>query len=387
VTKLQLIDEKFLVRTLKKLVSVNSVNPDLSTDGVGELEIGLYIKKLLEALQISSELDYLSSTRLNVIGNIKGSGMGKSLMLNAHMDTVGIYGMEDPFSGNILNGKLYGRGAYDMKASIAAILAMVKALRDYNIKLNGDVILAFVADEEYNSIGTKKLLEKYKTNAAIVTEPTDLAICLGHRGFGVYEISTIGKVAHGGNNREGIDANIKMGKILYELESLSKKLESKKGHPLLGNGSLHIPLIKGGESLFIYSGLCTIKLERRTLPGERESDVLTEIENIIKNLAKKDRSLKAKVRQTLWRNAYEVSQSADIVSMLKNSVTNVLGKKTQYIGHPWWEDSGLIGNCGIETVIIGPKGGGIHQETEWVDIKSVVDLSNILLQTAINYCN
>ena len=382
-----MIDEQFLVDTLTELVQINSVNPDLDPDGEGEEEIGMYISDLLESLGIESTVTRLGPKRINVVGRLQGKGTGKSLMLNAHMDTVGVKGMSNPFSAAVKNGKLYGRGSYDMKGSIAAILATVKSIKEHNINLAGDVLLTFVADEEFESRGTQELIREYKTDGAIVTEPTNLDICLAHRGFGVYEISTQGRTAHGGNHREGIDANSKMGLLLAELDKLAKRLLRKTDHPLLDSASLHVPLIRGGQSLFIYSDECTINVERRTLPGEEEAGVLKELEEIIKVISSRDKHFKATIKPIIWRDPYEISDRASIVTTLRGCATEVLGYRPAHIGHSWWEDSGLIGKAGAETVIMGPKGGGIHEKTEWVDLQSLTDLSNILLQTTVAYCS
>lgn len=382
-----MINEQFLVNTLTELVKINSVNPDLDPNGAGEEELGMYIRHLLETHEIESTVTRLGPNRINVIGRLEGKGTGKSLMLNAHMDTVGVKGMKSPFSAAVKNGNLYGRGSYDMKGSIAAILATAKSIKEHNINLAGDLVLAFVADEEFESRGTQQLIKDYKTDAAIVTEPTDLDICLGHRGFGVYEITTKGRTAHGGNHREGIDANSKMGLLLAELEKLAKKLARETEHPLLDSASLHVPLIRGGHSLFIYSEECTINVERRTLPGEKETDVLNELEDIIKMISGRDKHFKATIKPIIWRDPYEITERAPIVTTLGQCAAKVLGNRPSYIGHSWWEDSGLIGKTGTETVIIGPKGGGIHEKTEWVDLQSLTDLSNILLKTTVAYCS
>lgn len=381
-----IIDEDFVINTLKELVRINSVNPSLDKNGNGEEEIGLYIENILKSIQVESDFMLLSPKRVNIIGALRGSAKSKSLMINAHMDTVGVEGMHEPFSAKIKDGKLYGRGAYDMKGSIAAMLGTAKAIRDNNITLSGDVLLTFVADEEYESIGTRDIIKQYKTDAAIVTEPTDLQICIGHRGFGVFKIKTKGKIAHGGRHREGIDANTKMGLLLAEIDTFAREIPIEKTHPLCGEASLHVPLIQGGQSLFIYSGECVIKVERRTLPGEKEEDILRELRGMIDAVSKKDKDFHAELEPFIWRDPYEVSKNAEIVQTLTRSATKTMGRKPSYIGHSWWEDSALIGNAGIDTVIIGPRGGGIHQQIEWVDIQSVVDLSGILYETIIEYC-
>lgn len=183
-----------------------------------------------------------------------------------------------------------------------------------------------MADEEFESAGTKQLVENYTTDAAIVTEPTNLDICLAHRGFGVYEITTWGKTAHGGNHNNGIDANTKMGLLLAELNTLTNKLLNKKAHPLLDQASLHVPVVKGGRSLFIYADRCKIKVERRTLPGETEEDIIKELEDIINDLAKKDENFKASIEPIMWREPYEISRQSAVVQTLRECATNVLNR-------------------------------------------------------------
>ena len=377
----------YITETLQKLVQINSINPSLESDGAGEKEIALFIAGEMSSMGIQVEVDEPEPGRVNVIGTLRGSGDGKSLMLNAHTDTVGVTGMKDPFSGTVKDGKLYGRGAYDMKGSIAAILSVAKKLTDLKQNLNGDLVFSFVADEEYESLGAIQLAKNYKVDAAIVAEPTDLNICLAHRGFGIFKIVTEGKTAHGGNHRQGVDANTKMGLLLTELNSYSNKLPDQNKHSLCGEASMHVPLIEGGNSLFIYSNRCTVYVERRTIPGETKELILAELKEIIDKLKEKDPNFKASITCEIWRNPYEINSNSSIVKHLLKMSENVLGYQPSYIGHTWWEDSAIFGHAGIETVIIGPKGGGIHENEEWVEINSVKKLSEILYQTAIAYCN
>ena len=372
-----MIDKDFTIKTLQKLVQIHSVNPDLEDGGAGEAEIGRYIFTLLEKLGIETEIDEISPGRLNVTGVIKGDGTGPSLMLNAHMDTVGVKGMDEPFSGKIDDGKLFGRGSYDMKGSIASILAAAKSIKEERISLKGDLILSFVADEEYESIGAQALVKKIKTDKAIVAEPTNLNLCTAHRGFGIWKITTKGKTAHGGNHHLGVDANMNMGLLLTELHKRSKDLPKKKKHPLCGEASLHVPMIRGGRSLFIYADECTIRLERRTLPGEKKKQIETELLEIIEKLHKQHSGFEAELESVIWRSPYEINQSASIVKEVVKAVAGITGKQPGIIGHTWWEDSAIFGDAGIETVILGPKGGGIHEDVEWVEIDSVIKLAEI----------
>ena len=372
-----MIDQDFTIKTLQKLVQINSVNPDLENGGAGEAEIGSYIFTLLEKMGIETEIDEIAPGRLNVTGVIKGEGTGPSLMLNAHMDTVGVKGMVDPFSGKIADGVLFGRGAYDMKGSIAAILAAAKSIREERVSLKGDLVLSFVADEEYESIGAQALVNKIKTDSAIVTEPTNLNLCTAHRGFGIWKITTKGKTAHGGNHHLGVDANMNMGLLLAEFHKKSKDLSEKKSHQLCGEASMHVPMISGGRSLFIYADECVIRLERRTLPGEKKEQIETELLEILEKLRDQHAGFEAEMESEIWRSPYEIDRSASIVKDLEKAVAGITGKPPKIIGHTWWEDSAIFGDAGIETVILGPKGGGIHEDVEWVEIDSVIKLAEI----------
>ena len=177
------IDEPFTVEVLQQLVRTNSVNPSLSPAGAGEADIARYTAGVLRDLGLDVQLHEPEPGRVSVVGRLRGTGGGRALMLNAHYDTVAVDEMADPFGGDIQDGNLFGRGAYDMKGSLAASIGAVKSIRDAGIQLRGDVLIAAVADEEYASLGTSDLVGRYKVDGAIVTEPTSLRICLAHKGF------------------------------------------------------------------------------------------------------------------------------------------------------------------------------------------------------------
>ena len=374
-----MIDKIYITETLQKLVQINSVNPGLDEDGPGEQEIGTYIAERLREMGIEPMVDELAPGRVNVTGVIKGSGTGRSLMLNAHMDTVGVKGMAEPFSGRIEDGKLYGRGAYDMKGSIAAILGAAKAIRDSAMTLKGDLVLSFVADEEYESIGAEALVKKIRTDDAIVTEPTDLRLCTAHRGFGIWKITTKGKTAHGGNHHLGVDANGNMGLLMAELHRRAEKLQEENVHPLCGAASMHLPLVSGGRSLFVYSHECELHVERRTIPGESREEIEGELKELLKELEGRHKGFKAEMELVIWRSPYEIDATKSIVKRVSDALVGVTGMQPEIIGHTWWEDSAIFGDAGIETVVLGPRGGGIHEDVEWVELESVCDLAKVIL--------
>ncbi len=174
-----------------RLVEIESINPDVVPGGSGELGLARFVAEWCERARLEVSVEEAAPGRPNVIAVARGTGGGRSLMLNAHMDTVGVAGMTDPFVPRLAGGRLYGRGAYDMKGSLAAcMLATVEARRR---RLGGDVTLAAVADEEFASVGTAAAAERWPVDAAIVTEPTELQVAVAHRGFVHVEWRLVGE--------------------------------------------------------------------------------------------------------------------------------------------------------------------------------------------------
>ena len=194
------------------LVAIDSVNPDLVPGGAGEGEVASYVAAWMRDAGLEVEIDEAAPGRPSVVGVARGSGGGRTLMLNGHLDTVGVEGMERPFDPVVRDGRLYARGGYDMKAGVAA--CMIAAKRLASDDLAGDVIVAAVADEEYASIGTRSVLRRWSADAAIVTEPTALRVCVAHKGFVWAELETTGRAAHGSRPAEGVDAITRMAPAL-----------------------------------------------------------------------------------------------------------------------------------------------------------------------------
>jgi len=380
------IDREYLVKTLSDLIGINSINPQLVPVGHGEAEIAAYIAEALRRLNLEVTTHEPESGRVSVVGRLKGKGGGRSLMLNGHIDTVGIEGMPEPFSATIRNGKMYGRGAYDMKGSIAACMTAIKALVEAKAVFNGEMLLAAVADEEYFSLGTAEVISHYKVDGAIVTEATEMNLCRGHKGFVWLEVETFGHAAHGSRFDEGVDANMMMGGFLAELDKLEKDLRARSPHPLVGPPSLHAALINGGSGLSTYAASCKLKIERRTIPGETEAQVVSELQKIIENLAAADSTFKATANAFCTRDPFEVAENAEIVRVVEKAATRVRGVSPRHIGQTFWMDSALLAAAGVETVVIGPIGAGAHADEEWVDLQSLVELAQILAEAALYYC-
>lgn len=381
------IDREYLINTLTEMVQINSTNPSLSPDGVGEAEIAAYVADSMVKIGLDAQTYEIKPGRFNVVGTLKGKGKkGRSLLLNAHMDTVGVEGMSEPFAGAVRNGKMFGRGTYDMKGSLASMMAAAKALIDSGVELGGDLLVTAVADEEYASIGSEALVKMVQADGAIVTEPTELAICRAHRGFIWYKVETIGRAAHGSRFKEGIDANIRMGRFLAKLEGLEKVLRNRTPHPLTGPPSIHAPLIRGGTEVSVYAAQCELHIERRTIPGEDEPQATREIQELLDELSNDDPTFSATLDVYFQRPPFETTPTASILKTLERKAKLHLGTELSQIGQTFWTDAALFAAAGMETILIGPSGKGLHSAEEWVDIESLIILAKILADTAIAYC-
>lgn len=380
------LDREYILHTLQSLVRIDSRNPDLETGAPGEMDLALHVRALLSSWGYDSELHELGGRRANVVARRPGTGSGPSLMINVHLDTVGTEGMEEPFSGALREGRVYGRGAQDTKGGMAAVLALAHALSEGSQCLSGDLVLAFVADEENASIGTADLVTRLRTDAAIVIEPSELDVVVGHRGFGIFRIHTQGKMAHGGRPDLGIDANLHMGLVLAELDGLRRQWERDWPHPQLGSASLHVPVLKGGRHCFVYADSCQADVECRTVPGQTAENTELAFVQAVERVAAGRPDFKAWVEPLMWRGAHAIDPSRPIVCAVQTASARVLGREARTSWHRWWEDSGILGEEGIDAVILGPTGGGLHTETEWVDLDSVVQLAGILLESTRIYC-
>lgn len=382
-----MIDEAFLLETLQDLVRCRSVNPSLDTTCSGEQEIGNYLAERLKSFNVEVAVQPVEDNRSNIVGIIKGSGGGKSLLLNGHMDTVGLTGMTiEPLQPEFKQGRLYGRGSEDMKGGIAAIVAAAEAVIRHRLELTGDVILAFVVDEEYKSRGTETLMAEYRADAAIVTEPTALTIALAHKGFAWGCIEVFGKAAHGSRPEEGIDAIVKAGKILAEIDTLQKKILTPKRHPLVGYPSIHASLIEGGREISTYPDYCKIELERRTIPGEPAEILTGELNAVIDRIKADDPQLNARSSLTFSRPSLELSANEPVALSLAGSFKRVTGREPVLGGASFWTDAALIAAAGIPALNFGPSGGGLHGAVEYVDVESVNQTAAVLVDVIADFC-
>ena len=383
-----------LSKLISDLVAINSVNPDLAPGGAGEGDIADFIAAWGRDNDLEVHIQEAAPKRPNVILIARGrsaastrSGGGKSLMLNAHTDTVGVSDMEAPFQPVIKDGRLYGRGAYDMKSGLAACMLALKAAQNKNLR--GDVMLSAVVDEEYGSIGTEALLAewgRWQCDAVLIAEPTELDISIAHRGFVWVDIETFGVAAHGSRPHLGVDAIAKMGKVLVALDAHDRAMRAAQTHEFLASGSLHASLISGGEELSMIPAHCRLQVERRTIPGETQSSVEFEINDILAEIAAADPDFKAQAKATFARSPYSIDASHPLVQQLKSIAETKLGGEVKLVGSSWWMDSALFGDAGIPTVVLGPAGAGAHAIEEWVDLASVEGCRDIYTDLIADFC-
>lgn len=380
------IDPDRVTDLLARLVRINSINPFFSEGQTNEREIAAFVAEDLRSFGAHVEIREPEPGRTSVLGTLPGQGGGRSLMLYAHMDTVGVGGMPDPFSAEVRDGRMYGRGAYDMKCGLAACLAAARAVAESGIPLAGDLIVLGVADEEVASLGLFDVLTMCRPDAAIVTEPTELDLCRAHKGFIWIEVETEGRAAHGSRFDLGIDANLRMGRFLGRLDGLERELRSRPGHPLVGPPSLHAGTLRGGTAPSIYAASCRLEIERRTIPGETEAGCVAELQALADELSAADPTFRAKIRPFLTRPPFEVAADAPIVETVAEASAAVLGRTPDMVGQTFWMDASLLAEAGVETVVMGAHGTGAHADEEWVDLRSVAQLTEILARAAVAWC-
>jgi acetylornithine deacetylase len=356
----------------QRLVQTESINPELDDAGSGEGPVGRVVAEWCEGAGLEVQLEEVGRGRTNVVARAPGKGGGQTLLLNGHLDTVGVAGMAEPFSGRIEGDRLYGRGSYDMKGAVAACLVACEGAS--HLALRGDVIVTAVADEEFASVGTEAVVATHRAAAAIVAEPTGERLGVAHRGFAGFHVRVAGRAAHGSMPELGIDAIARTGPLLTRLAELDAGLRGSRPHPLLGTGSAHASVISGGQEFSSYPAFCDLHGERRTVPGENDDDVAREIAAVVGDV-------EAAWELTVTRNPFEIDGAEKIVELAARHAG-----EPERIGLPFWTDAALLQAAGIPTVLLGPKGEGAHAEVEWVSLESLERCVGIYLAVAAELC-
>lgn len=362
-----------LTQLVCDLVAIDSVNPSLVPGGAGEREIAAFVARWAGEHGLEAEVLEATPGRPSVLVRARGTGGGRTLLLCGHLDTVGVDGMDAPHTPRIEGDRLHARGGYDMKAGLAA--ALVAAARAAQAGLAGDVVVAAVADEEHASLGVQECLRHVTADGAIVTEPTELDLVVAHKGFVWAEITVTGRAAHGSRPHLGVDAIVHAGPILTALGALDERLGAHK-HPLLGRGSVHASLIRGGAEMSSYPAACVIGIERRTLPGETAATVEAELSELLATCA-----APATAQITLVREPFEVDPAEPVVAL----AADVLGGPAP-AGASYWADAAFLAAAGIPTLMYGPSGEGAHAQVEWVSLADTATVAEHLTAIARRFC-
>jgi acetylornithine deacetylase len=373
------------VALTRLLVQVDSRNPDLVSGAPGEGEVARALCSVLQSWGFRADLQEITAGRPNVVARI-GSPGGRTLMFNGHLDVVGVDGMtHPPFDATTRDGRMYGRGATDMKAGVAAMCCA--AWRAAQAGLAGEIVIAAVIDEEWKSAGTQGLIERgVRADACVVTEPTRLAIAPAHKGFTWTEVTFTGRAAHGSRHDVGIDAIRHAGMFLAELDRVEREELVRQTHPLLGHASLHAASVSGGSGWSTYPDRCVVEIERRTVPGETPDDAVREMEQAVARVTKTAPGMRAEVRHVFSQWPSDVAVDAPIVRALEAAMRTTQ-EPVSVEGLSCWTDAALLNAAGIPAICYGPGDISIaHSATEWVVEAEITRAAGVLERLAIDWC-
>jgi acetylornithine deacetylase len=368
---------------LAEMVSIDSTNPDLA-GGPGEAAFAAYLARRLESLGLDVDLWDVVPGRPNVVGRLPGSGGGRSLMLLGHLDVVGPWGPE-AFAPVVRDGRMYGRGAADMKCGFAAALLALEALLASGVRLAGDLLVAGVIDEEWASIGAEALPDRWRPDGAVLVECTGLDVVIEHGGFAWYEMESHGVEAAGADPEHGVDGIALLAPVLAGITALDAELE-RRPRAAYGRGSIHASTIAGGTQLPAYPGLCTLGIERCLIAGETVAESRTEMDALLGGAHDADPRFRGELRTVVAREPMVQAADEPVIAAVAEAAEAVLGRPASLTGDIGWGDSGLLVEAGIPVVTFGPLGDGEHTAGEWVDLASVAATAAVLEGTARGFC-
>lgn len=363
-----------IVALAGELIRIPSVNPAIAPDEAhGERAVATFACEWLAARGIRSWLEEAAPGRPNAVAEVAGEA-GPTLVFCAHLDTVGTAGMTiPPFEPQVRDGRLYGRGSYDMKGAAAACMSAAAALQ--GSRFRGRLLLALVADEEHASLGAADFVRRHPADGCILTEASAGALVLAHKGFVWAELVTRGRAAHGSRWDLGVSAIGRMGRVIAALERFDQETLRARVHELVGPASMHCALVQGGSGLSTYSPECRLTIERRTLPGETPAQVLDELHGVVRAIGEE-----AEITLLLDRPPLTAKHDSGIARCVRDAATAVAGAPPAQTGVAYWMDAALFAGAGIPTVNYGPDGAGAHETVEWADVASLVTCARVLAE-------
>jgi acetylornithine deacetylase len=372
------------IEMTRALVAIPSVNPDLGgPEGTeNEERVARLCARWLQAWGCPVEVTEVAPGRPNVVARLRGRRHGPTLLLNGHTDTVGVDGMTiPPFDPQLRDGKLLGRGSCDMKSGVATILAVARHFAGLEGDFPGELVIALTPDEEYGSIGMDALLDQgLSADAAIVTEPTSLAIMPANRGFLVIRVLVRGVMAHGSRPDLGRDAIRGAGRILDALDFFEEEAARDPSHPLLGSSTIHAGTIRGGTAVSVYPDRCELTLEARTLPGQGADSVMRRFGLVLDEARRRDPELDVEVEEVLFRPGTELEADAPLVLALSEALRGE-GEEVRIEGMSAWVEAALLNEAGIPALCFGPGAiGKAHTVDEFVPVDEIERAARVLLR-------
>ena len=373
------VDRDQLVQLLSDLVAIESINPSMKGAKNGEAIIGNYIFDYLKGLGLEILRQEALPGRSNIFGKLPGADSKRRLLFEGHLDTMPVEGMEiDPFHPRIEDGRLYGRGSCDVKASLAAMLLALKIAKEQG-RPRADLYFLGSVDEEYTFKGILHFLKGgFWAQGAVVGEPTELDVVIAHKGMVRWRIEVTGKAAHSSKPKEGINAVVKMARIICRIEDRMQPILARKTHPLVGSPTLSIGKIQGGIQINLVPDRCVIELDRRLNPGEDAKSVLETFEQLLDQMRAQDPQLRVAMEEPfLVDHPLETKETEEVVGLAKSAVSAVRGE-AKVKGVPYGTDGSKTARAGIPTIVLGP--GNIdqaHTANEYVEIDQVVKATEI----------
>jgi len=379
------IDREWVFRSLREMILIRSENPfdDPPAEGYREKEMADCLAGHLSTLGLDVEIREVRPGRPNVFGRLKGKQGRSALMLAGHMDTARTTGYPEAYDVKIADRRMYGRGACDMKAALAAYLGVVRALRDTGTRLNGDLIVCGIVDEEYQMLGSKAIGQAGRmADQGIIGEPTHLNVCPANKGRVSTKIITRGRAAHSSVPEKGINAIDQMAKVLRAFGDYNRELLGRTPHPLCGHGRFTPGVIHGGVQVNMVPDRCDLEVDRRTLPGESRETVYAEFHERIRRAAEGDPDFAYEITEPTWLIApNDISPAEPVVTALRAAHQGIFGKDPGVEAFVAGSDAPYMG---FPTVICGP--GGIaqaHTTCEFVDLQEVADAARLYLHAVL----
>lgn len=370
-----------VVDLTRALVAIDSVSPSLAPGAAGEAEIAAFVAARLAGAGFEVRvIDGGDPRRPSVVAILDSGRAGRTVVLNGHLDTVGVDGMVDPFVARIDGDRMRGRGTSDMKGGVAGLIVAAERLAVGHFAgadARGRLVVALVADEEDGSLGAVAVLDHLRergvtADVCLIAEPTWLDLAVAHRGYEVVRVGLAGRAAHSSQPEEGVDVMPVLGELLVAVSRRNAALRALAPHPLLSHGSLMATVARAGSAPFTVAADAEVVIERRTLPGEGSTVGVDEVRAAIAGLVAP--GIRWTIEQVISRSAWQADDRAaagEFMDVLGSALQATGAAPPPRTGAPYWMESALWQESGVPTVVCGPAGGGLHAVDEWVDLSQL----------------